>query len=270
MPQNNRQQIQAAGLLSDDQETQSSVASNTIQSPGNQSSETDNDMTGQLSSTALHVHSSAPPVDFNPVNGLHNRPPLPTANSFASNGGTVRIHHEQAQLLQNDFSIAMVNASGAPLHADNTLWDPSLVSPGPSWWIGYDFDLDALNTSVSATMEMDEPLFQPQMHPNMIQDVPRSDLPRRAEAQRKQKSVNDIIKRSWFTQLEDIEADEDIEAGTATGQMTPTTEAEQYDLDDNFRTRVSLKLKPRTNDDPLPSTTYLVSITVNSFRWKSG
>ena len=251
-------------MSSDDQETQSSVASNTLQSPENPSSETDTDMTGQLSNTALHIHPSGPLVDFNPVNGLHNRPQLPGTNSYAPNDGT-RQNQNEAQLLRNDFSIAMINASGAPLHASNHLWDPSLVSPGPSWWIGYDFDLEALNTSVSATMDMDEPLFQPQMHPNVIQDIPRPDLPRRAEAQRKQKSVNDIIKRSWFTQLEDVEADEDLDAGTTTGQMTPATEAEQYDLDDNFRTRVSLKLRPRTNDDPLPSTNYLVSITVSYF-----
>ena len=263
MSQNNRQQVLSARTPSDDQESQSSVPSNTLHSPSNHSSETDTDMTGQLSSTALHIRSSVPLVDFSPVNGLHNRPQVSGNNSFASNGGTAQNQNEQAQLLQNDFSIAMINAGGAPLHANNNLWDPSLVSPGPSWWIGYDFDLDALNTSVSATMDMGEPLFQPQMHPNIIQDIPRPDLPRRAEAQRKQKSVNDIIKRSWFTQLEDVEADEDIEAGTATGQMTPTTEAEQYDLDDNFRTRVSLRLRPRTNDEPLPSTNYLVSIIIN-------
>ena len=137
------------------------------------------------------------------------------------------------------------------------------MSPGPSWWIGYDFDLEALNTSVSATMDMVEPLFQPQIPFSVVQQMPRHDLPRSTHSQRGRRSMNDMVKRSWFTQLDDTEFDDDTNGngGPTTGQMTPATDADRYGIDDNFRARVSLKLKPRTNDDPLPSVRYLVSLS---------
>ena len=166
---------------------------------------------------------------------------------------------QQTQLIPPEFSIPLGDHNHiSPLSNDN-LWGASIMSPGPSWLIGYDFDLEALNSAstVSATMEMGEPLFQPHMPFNVMPNMPEPDSSRGAEMQRRQRPISDIVKKSWFSQTEDMEDEEDNYKATATGQTTPAMGANQYDVDDNFRTRVSLKLKPRTNDDPLPSNNFL-------------
>lgn len=172
---------------------------------------------------------------------------------------TVQGQGQQTQLIQSDFSMPLGDHNHlSPLSNDN-LWGASIMSPGPSWLIGYDFDLEALNSAstVPATMEMGEPLFQPHIPFNVIPNLLDSESSRRSAIQRRQRPINDVVKKSWFSQTEDIEDDEDGHRVAATGQTTPAIGANQYDVDDNFRTRVSLKLKPRTNDDPLPSNNFL-------------
>lgn len=230
------------------------ATSDSQQTPSNHSEATTSDIGHRLSNAALHDH---PTLGVGYSSALHGTSQVSPHSPYPTD---IRPHIQDGHLLQSNFPMAMVNTGGIPPQSSGSLWDASLnVSPGPSWWIGYDFDLEALNTSVSATMDMVEPLFQPQAPFNVVQQLPRNDFPRRNDGHRKQRATNDMVKRSWFTQLDDMELDEDINGGHTTGQMTPATEVDRYGIDDNFRARVSLKLKPRTNDDPLPSVRYLVS-----------
>lgn len=249
----------ATHLSSNGPEGPLTATSDPQQTPSNHSETTNSDIGGRLSNAGLQDHSVALGVGYGAVNGVHGSSHASSQSPYQHNIPT-HIQDEQNRLLQGNYPIAMVNNSSMPPQSSGHLWDASLMSPGPSWWIGYDFDLDALNTSVSATMDMVEPLFQPQIPFNVVQQIPRPELPRGLDGHRKPRSTNDIVKRSWFTQIDDVEADEDTNGGHATGQMTPATDADRYGIDDNFRARVSLKLKPRTNDDPLPSVKYLVSL----------
>ena len=173
---------------------------------------------------------------------------------------TVHGQGQQTQLIPSDFSMPLVDHNHVSPLSNNNLWGASIMSPGPSWLIGYDFDLEALNSAstVPATMEMGEPLFQPHIPFNAMPNLLEPESSSRGGMQRRQRPINDVVKKSWFSQTEDLEEDEeDSHRVVATGQTTPAIGANQYDVDDNFRTRVSLKLKPRTNDDPLPSNNFL-------------
>jgi hypothetical protein len=165
---------------------------------------------------------------------------------------------EQSQFLTGDFSVASFHGSGASPFSDANLWGASWMSPGPSWLVGYDFDLDALNTSVLATMDMAQPppLFQPthnifdtNTEPHESEGMPH------AEGQKKQRFMDDVMKRSWFTRVRD---DSDDEYGRYTsGRNTPVISTERYDVDETFRDRVSQKLRPKPNNHPLPPANFL-------------
>ncbi|TKA66028.1 hypothetical protein B0A49_08116 [Cryomyces minteri] len=73
------------------------------------------------------------------------------------------------------------------------------------------------------------------------------------------RTVNEVVRRSWFTHISDAEGDDEAHGGSmdVARQITPSAAADRYDVDDSFRNSVSLKLRGRTNDDPLPSTNYL-------------
>jgi hypothetical protein len=162
----------------------------------------------------------------------------------------------QAQFMQTSFPVLMGNAHLSPSSANN-LWGASLMSPGPSWLVDYDFDLEALNTSVSATMGITEPLFQSQMNRNALLSAPQSEVVLEGEGQKEHKLANDSIRRGWFSHI-DLLYDEDDPGRLTTGHMTPVTAEDQYDIGDSFRHRISQRLKARTNDEPLPSTQFLV------------
>ena len=139
------------------------------------------------------------------------------------------------------------------------------MSPGPSWLIGYDFDIEALNTSVAAIMETGEqaPLLFQQSNNNfgVAPDNMSPNYSAIEAAQQQQRFMKEVVRRSWFTRSSEMENEElsHTAGATGTGTLTPTAGANGYDVDDNFRTRVSQQLKPRTADHPLPSTNYLVS-----------
>lgn len=230
-----------------------SAISDSQPAPSNHSEALTGEIGHRLSSAALQ---DPPTLGVGYLNAVHDASQASPHTPYQTENHS---HIQDEHLLQNSFPMALVKSRGIPPQSSGSLWDASLnLSPGPSWWIGYDFDLEALNTSVSATMDMVEPLFQPQIPFNVVQQSPRTDSLRRNYGHRKQRSTNDIVKKSWFTHLDEMELDEDINGPQTTGQMTPATEADRYGIDDNFRARVSLKLKPRTNDDPLPSVRYLV------------
>ena len=198
-------------------------------------------------------------LDFSALNTINNasQPSMdPHSLRHVVNG----IQGDQPQFLPEDFSSSTLEGTGVSPFSDANLWGASWMSPGPSWLVGYDFDLEALNTSVLSTMDVTQPppLFQPpQSFHGINSEVQGAETIPRNEYQKKQRFMDDIITRSWFTKTNDTEFEEDPVAGS--GQNTPAiAAAERYDVDDTFRTRVSLKLRPSPNHHPLPSANFLV------------
>lgn len=183
------------------------------------------------------------------VNTDDNLRDLSTGMSIQADG--------QTHYLGGTFPGLMEDATGvSPLSANN-LWGASLMSPGPSWLVGYDFDLEALNTSVSATMGITEPLFQSQISRSAVPTLPQSQVPPKQDAPTDQNVANDSVRRGWFSHIDQLD-DEDDHGRTASGQMTPVTASNRYDIGDSFRHKISQRLRARTNDEPLPSTNFLV------------
>lgn len=163
----------------------------------------------------------------------------------------------QAHLMAEPLPAPMESRTGvSPLSANN-LWGASLTSPGPSWLIGYNFDLDALNTSVSTTMGTIEPLFQFQTNRNTMSNITELEVIPEAKIYGGQSVANDSVHRGWFSHIDPVS--EDDNGGVTTDEMTPATTADQYDIGDNFRSRITQRLRARTNDEPLPSINFLVS-----------
>ncbi|OBT81138.1 hypothetical protein VE02_10257 [Pseudogymnoascus sp. 03VT05] len=163
---------------------------------------------------------------------------------------------DQAQFIAEPFSILTGDADGvSPLSANNP-WGSSLMSIGPAWLTDYDFDLEALNTSVTAAMETAEPLFQSPMNRNLAQQMPPSEVIRESAVRRNLRADNDNIHRGWFSHIDRLN-DEDDHSGLTTGQLTPAVTREQYDIGDSFHHRVYQRLKARTIEEPLPSTQFL-------------
>jgi hypothetical protein len=163
------------------------------------------------------------------------------------------------QYLTGDFSTASFHGSGASPFSDANFWGASWMSPGPSWLAGFDFDLDALNTSVLSTMDTEQPLplFPPTQHSYNINPEPQqSTTGPHVEVQKKQRFMDDVMKRSWFTRVRDMDSDDEYGKYTS-GRNTPAITTERYDVDDTFREHVSLKLKARPNNHPLPPANFL-------------
>lgn len=228
------------------------------QSPSDQLATSNSTLNGTSSHGALQNHDLVPSVGYPIHDNVGNASRAPERTLFGRDV-TVQGQGQQTQLIPSDFSMPLGDHNHvSPLSNDN-LWGASIMSPGPSWLIGYDFDLEALNSAstVPATMESGEPLFQPHIPFSVMPSIVESESSSRAAMQRRQRPINDVVKKSWFSQTEDMEDEEDGHRVATTGQTTPVIGANQYDVDDNFRTRVSLRLKPRTNDDPLPSNNFL-------------
>lgn len=145
-------------------------------------------------------------------------------------------------------------------HPLTTFWEPLTISPGPLWWTGYDFDLDALNTSVAVPMETDIPLFQPTTTNVFIPELlsPSSKASEQDLMQLGQRSAHDMVKEGWFTKVNGIRRNDESHDGVTMMHIVPASSTDQYNVDDNFRHRVALTLKERISEEPLPSTNYLV------------
>jgi hypothetical protein len=185
--------------------------------------------------------------------------PTPGNSVLTLPQGSLLSAHESAQHLQSDFSMGLVDPNPIPQNPDGDLWPANLISPGPAWLIGYDFDLDALNTSVMTTMDTVEPLFQLQGYSYPTFQLPEPENEIIPEIQQQSKDGRDNVRRSWFSHLEAADNANDEYSVLNTGHITPAIGGERYDVDDGFRARVTLKLNTRTIEDHLPSTEYLVS-----------
>lgn len=183
--------------------------------------------------------------------------PQDTEGFYAScrtHSGASETSHNQDPI---SIPLSIINGD-SPLSA-NYLWGDSLISSGPPWLIGYDFDLEALNTSVSATLDISQPLFQSRVGFQNIQPILEGQADLAAEVQQRCKPGTDKVRASWFNQIEPDGLEDATHGGTNTGQLTPVTDGNQYDIGDNFRSRITARLKAPTYDDPLPSTKFLVS-----------
>lgn len=194
--------------------------------------------------------TSSFPTAYPTVSLDNNGQDLPTATSIQTDS--------QVHFMADPFPVLRGNATGvSPLSANN-LWGASLMSPGPSWLIGYDFDLEALNTSVSTTIGITEPLFQSQINRTGMLNVPQLEAIPEAEVQEEQNFANESVRRGWFSHIDPL--NEDDHGGVTTGEMTPVTVRDQYDIGDSFRHTITQRLKARANDEPLPSTKFLVCL----------
>ena len=162
---------------------------------------------------------------------VHLHQNLPTPNSQAIGGSLDLLQHPAYDI---------GNASRIPLDL--------------SWLNGYDFDLQALNSSVATAIEVNEPLFQPQSVPAAISQEHHLGIT--AVNGSRRKVANDEVRRKWFCHLET--QDGEVESGLITGQSTPINAGVRYDIGDNFRFSIAQRLRAHVNDEPLPSTNFLV------------
>ncbi|CZR69508.1 uncharacterized protein PAC_19408 [Phialocephala subalpina] len=158
--------------------------------------------------------------------------------------------------VQDPFSMSMPNNSDVSPLTNNTL-EASFIYACPSWLIGYEFDLEALNTSVSTTWDTTQPLFQSHLAFQDPQPIVEDQLALIAEAQRRQRSATDQIRKGWFTQIQDKRNSNESRFGTNVGSPAPVAAGEQYEIGDSFRHRISAQLQAPISDEPLPSTRYL-------------
>jgi hypothetical protein len=160
--------------------------------------------------------------------------------------------------IQDPFSLPISATREEPSLSTSDLWAESLMSGSAPWLIGYDFDLDALNTSVSSMLDISQPLFQSRVEFHNVQPLIQDEAAVAAEAQHRQKSATEKVRASWFNLIDHEPHEDSAHGDTITGQMTPVTALNQYDVGDNFRSRITARLRAPTIDDPLPSTKFLV------------
>jgi hypothetical protein len=202
------------------------------------------------------VFAGATNLEFHRTNEMREQPELDSSQLQEALGqGAV----EQTSYLTGNFSTGSFEGSHTSPFSDANLWGASWMSPGPSWLAGFDFDLEALNTSVLATIDASQPppLFQPPQNSSNIDfNTEGSDTAQQAESQKKQRFMDDVMKMSWFTRVRNVDSDDEYGRYTS-GRNTPTIATERYDVDESFRDRVSQKLKPKPNHHPLPPANFL-------------
>lgn len=129
---------------------------------------------------------------------------------------------------------------------DLDLWDLGLNAHEPSWLLGEDFDVDALNYSISATISD----WGHSHHP-----IPSVDQQRIYDAASTLYQINAVsppsalgtlVQRNWFTKV----------TSEAPPQRVPRT-VDQDRVDEAYRTDLSNRLRPRMSDDALPSADFL-------------
>jgi hypothetical protein len=165
--------------------------------------------------------------------------------------------------IQDPFSISMPSNNGVSPSTNNTL-EASFISAGPSWLIGYDFDLEALNTSVSTTWDTDQPLFQSNLAFQEPHPIVEDQLVMNAGAHQRQRLATEQIRKRWFTQIQDKRNSDESRPGTNLGSPAPIAVGEQYEIGDSFRHRISARLRAPIFDEPLPSARYLVCHLVSN------
>ncbi|PYI01489.1 hypothetical protein BO78DRAFT_423462 [Aspergillus sclerotiicarbonarius CBS 121057] len=122
------------------------------------------------------------------------------------------------------------------LHEQSYDWTLDLAAQIPTWLVTDDFDLEALNASINASV------YPPELLPPIIDPT---DITQQTDALPPER-FEDIVRRHWFTHFE----------GPNTGQVTPDRLGSRY-VDERYRQRLAEHLQYRVPTDPLPSTDFL-------------
>jgi hypothetical protein len=142
--------------------------------------------------------------------------------------------------------------------AQPEFWNMEGESHYPSWHIGEDFDLQAFNSSLLAPMFVDESAWRvasPEGQGGMVA------TPRLGPHSPSVTSI-EVIQGLWVTKADDNSRKNDgLSYSVApTRPITPTTMSSANGVDDRYREDLSMRLRPRWKEDPLPSTEFLVYI----------
>jgi hypothetical protein len=138
-------------------------------------------------------------------------------------------------------------ATGSPNRRDPLTLN--LNSQIPGWLVGDDFDLGALNSSIiqsATTLDWSHDIASSMtgVSPTNVEDIliesPANVITNRRE---------DLIRRQWFTYL----------APGNSGFITPEVLPEPSQVDERYRENLSRQLQPQLQNEPLPSTDFLVS-----------
>jgi hypothetical protein len=178
------------------------------------------------------------------------------------------IEHDSATLIQHLLRTAMpathdsnqwpsevsqITASESLLQHQNDWTLPSSYSINDSWLLGDDFDVSALDTSVTAaiaswgqTLPMESVLPPEQSHSDtLMQQVEAengSPIPFKTAA---------LVQTRWYTNI----------TPSASVSHGLVSRAEQERIDERYRSSLSSHLRTQITDDALPSADFLVRYT---------
>lgn len=175
------------------------------------------------------------------------------------------IPREQSEFLQNGVlnpsiqqPLAETQSGGFTLSPHGEIWNTAPDSSYPSWLIGDDFDIEAFNMALLAPMFVDQSGWQTAM-PEMNSNIAATS---RVRTQSQSVTSMDVIQGLWITKTDsNVRTDNGNSYSVApTRPMTPSMVSPGGTaVDDRYREDLSLKLRPRWKEDPLPSTGFLVS-----------
>jgi len=134
--------------------------------------------------------------------------------------------------------------------SDTGIWNMGYDITWPSWSVGSDFNLQAVNASIAATIMQPGQLFQPTFEQFECPDEETVGL----QANNQTRTLEAIC-RSWTSYV-----DPSLKSHAAHGTVTPVNECEfneRADVDEVYRTSLTRRLQPRPYDNSLPSTDFL-------------
>ena len=138
------------------------------------------------------------------------------------------------------------------------LSNTELNSLSSSWFVGDDFDLNALNSTIEESIAQYSYPRQ-QYAPSHSQQVPSMDyIDTELTASNSNfapptTSVNNVSKK-WFSNI-GVDSER-----PATRPVSPGPGSGHIDVDEAYRVKLSTKLHIRSSDESLPSTQFLVRI----------
>lgn len=132
-------------------------------------------------------------------------------------------------------------------------WGMDIDFYHPSWFAGPDFDIEALNSSIAASISQYGQPAEP------VRDFD-STIKMRVDSgtipydQSSPQILNDVG-RLWYTRMG--KNSDQAYSALPTGMNSPTHMPDQVQIDEPYRLGLSRKLKQRIYDDSLPSTSFL-------------
>ena len=160
------------------------------------------------------------------------------SNNVSLDAAAIPQHQQQSEY--NGIPPSILNTP-----TDLDLWDLGLNAHEPSWLLGEDFDIDALNYSIDATISG-------WGHTN---PAPSADQRRMYDAANTLYQINSVpssstpgamVQQNWYTKV-----------ASEAPPRRPSQPADQDQVDEAYRTDLSNRLRPRMSDDALPSADFL-------------